>query len=341
MTTGILLINIGTPDKPDMPSVRRYLREFLSDPRVIDLPFLLRWILVNLIILPTRPKQSARAYQAIWQAQGSPLLNYSKDLVKQLQLQLGDSYHVVLGMRYGNPSITSALETLLSLPCDEIIVQPLFPQYASAASGSALQAVFDHLAAKTIIPAITTCGDFFDADFFIESQAAVAKEALQGFTPDHWLFSYHGLPVRQVLASEQRTVNCDRQQSCPMINAHNRFCYRAQCYATSRALAARLALQHDGYTVAFQSRLGRVPWIKPYTDFELINLRQKGIKNLAVICPSFVADCLETLEEIGLRAKTQWLSLGGEELRLVPCVNSHPTWVEGLAMRLLSSPKLR
>ena len=331
MSIGILLINIGTPDKPDVPSVRRYLKEFLIDPRVVDLPFIVRWILLHGIILPTRPKKTARAYQAIWQKEGSPLLLHSQALVAQLQQELGSSYAVALGMRYGQPSIASALDTLLALNCDEIRILPLFPQYASAATGSAIEVVMDYFRHKQVIPKLTFGGDFFDAPFFIQAQAALAESSLAEFKPDHWLLSYHGLPLQHVIASESGEVACDRKHACPTLNKHNRFCYRAQCYATSRALATRLGLSEADYTVAFQSRLGRVPWIKPYTDEELIALRAKGVNHLAVICPSFVADCLETLEEIGLRAKEQWLSLGGQSLQLVPCVNNHPIWVEGLA----------
>ena len=330
MTTGILLINIGTPESPAVPDVRRYLRQFLSDPCVVDIPYFIRLILLEAFILPTRPQKSARAYQSIWTAAGSPLLVHCQRLAEQLQQQVGDNFKVALGMRYGEPSIASALEKLLTT-CDKLVIQPLFPQYSKAATGSAMQAVFEHLAAKPVIPAVTMGGDFFDHPFFIDAQASIAKEALQGFTPDHWLMSYHGLPVRQVAASEDKSIACDRLAPCPQITAHNRFCYRAQSYASSRALAARLQLKPEDYTVSFQSRLGRTPWIKPYTDEILMTLRERGINDLAVICPSFVADCLETLEEIGIRAKEQWLLLGGRSLRLLPCVNSHPAWVVGLA----------
>lgn len=378
--TGILLINLGTPDAPTTQAVRHYLREFLSDPLVVDIPAPIRWLLLNAIILPFRSKRSAEAYQQIWTEQGSPLLVHSRQLVKCLQQQLGDSYAVELGMRYGKPSIETAIQNLAKQPCKQITIFPLYPQYALATTASSIKKVTEVLKQSLLFtgadsslligavslpstevdsfdkggvlaydkkeiqasskedkknnhtprqPTITIHGDFYDHPSFIDASATVARDYLQDKNPDHYLLSYHGLPTRQVTK-----VGCDKQcdklHACPAINDNNRRCYRAQCYATSRALAKALHLSPEQYTTSFQSRLGRAEWIKPYTDETLKRLAEKGIKKLAVLCPSFVADCLETLEEIGIRGREQWQAAGGSELYLVPCVNTHDHWVSNL-----------
>jgi ferrochelatase len=325
--TGILLINLGTPDQPDVPSVRKYLREFLSDPRVIDLPTPARWLLLNLIILPFRPKQSSEAYQQIWTEQGSPLLINSQNLVDAVAKKLGNDYQVVLGMRYGNPSIPSALEQLKH--CQQIKVLPLFPQYSSAATGSAIEKVLCTVAMQWNTPSISIINSFYDQPQFIAAYAKIIEKNLAEKKPDLLLFSYHGLPERHIKKSECQAA-CDLRNACPDMNNDNSYCYRAQCYATSKLLAQQLGLQEDQYITTFQSRLGRVPWIQPYTDNELPKLIKQGIKNIAVACPSFTADCLETLEEIGLRAKQQWQELGGESFTLIPCLNDDEAWVESI-----------
>lgn len=328
MKTGILLINLGTPDSPQKSDVRAYLKEFLSDPRVIDIPSIARWVLLHAVILPFRPKKTAEAYEKIWSEKGSPLLINTQALADELQKKLGSEITVTFGMRYGKQSIATAIERLSD--CEKIIVLPLFPQYASAATGSALEQVLQIYAGKTNIPALQIMQDFYDQDFFINPYAALIQKHLDQFKPDFVLFSYHGLPERQIEKSGCQLTVCDRQQNCPMINEKNRFCYRAQCYATTRALTAKLNLVENQFTTSFQSRLGRTPWIKPYTDEVLTELRQKGIKRLAIVCPSFTADCLETLEEIAIRGKEQWLSLGGEALFQVPCLNADSSWVEAI-----------
>lgn len=322
MKKGLLLINLGTPDAPDTAAVRRYLQEFLSDYRVIDLPAPVRYLLLYAFILPFRPKQSAHAYQAIWTEQGSPLLLNGQKLVEKVQAILGDSYHVALGMRYGNPSLENALRQLTD--CSEITVLPLYPQYSSAATGSSLEKVMSLLGKQVNHPSLTIVRDFFRHPGFIHPQAAIIRPFIA--THDHILFSYHGIPERHIMASGCEQV-CN--QACPDVN-QNESCYRAQCYATTTALAKELNLSDDYYSTAFQSRLGKTPWIKPYTDHYLPLLAKRGIKRLAVCCPSFTADCLETLEEIGIRAKEQWLALGGEELTLISCVNDHDEWVKGI-----------
>lgn len=323
MKQGLLLINLGTPDAPDTRSVRRYLREFLADRRVIDLPAHIRYPLLYGVILPFRPRQSAHAYQAIWKEDGSPLLIHSKNLATKLQSVLGDHCKVALGMRYGNPSIEQALLQLQH--CSQITVLPLYPQYSSAATGSSIEKVFTLLAKKQVQPAITVIRDFYNHPRFLAAQAKRIQPYLADH--DHLLLSFHGIPERHLKASGCHTLCTEK---CPPLTTTNQACYRAQCIATGEALAARLGLSDDHYHIAFQSRLGRTPWIKPYTEDVLADLASQGIKRLAVACPSFVADCLETLEEIGLRAQLQWMALGGEKLTVIPCLNDTPQWVQGI-----------
>jgi ferrochelatase len=328
----VLLVTLGSPSSPRIGDVRRYLREFLSDPRVLDIPRAARWLLLNLVILPFRPRKSAAAYAQIWSDEGSPLLVHSRALRDGVAKSLGPGFAVELGMRYGAPSIADALERLAETGVEGIIVVPLYPQYAAASTGSTLAKVFRLAAASWNIPEIQTLGPFYAHSGFISALAAVAKPGLDAFRPDYVLLSYHGLPERQIRKSDIAGRQClETPDCCKTIGATNRFCYRAQCFATSRALAAALELSPDDYDLAFQSRLGRTPWIRPHTDVVLPQLAARGIRRLAVICPSFVADCVETLEEIGIRARTQWREVGGEELLLVPCINAHPAWVETLA----------
>ncbi len=337
MKTGILLINLGTPAAPNTKAVRQYLKEFLSDERVIDIPAAARWLLVNAFILPFRPKQSAHAYQKIWQQEGSPLLLHSQNLKLSLQQHLGDEFFVALGMRYGSPSIESAIETLEKQKCMKVIVLPLFPQYASASTGSAIAKTLEIYEQKTNIPSIDIIHEFHQADFFIEPSFKKIFEQLTDFHYDHLIFSYHGLPERQIRKSHCDPSTCDMQAVCPTISEKNAFCYRAQCFATTKALAKKLSLDKKNYSTTFQSRLGRTPWIKPYTDEYLTELAKSGKKNIAIVCPSFTADCLETLEEIGLQAKAQWKALGGKDFKLIPCLNADPLFVKLLGIFLQQS----
>jgi ferrochelatase len=327
---GVLLVNLGTPDSPRVADVRRYLREFLSDPRVIDINPAGRWLLLNLFILPFRPAKSARAYQSIW-GDGSPLLTHSRRLTEAVQRTLGAGYQVELAMRYGAPSIPDALARLQAAQPSKIVVLPLFPQYSSAATGSAVERVYDVLGAAWNVVPLEVRGAFHDDPGFIDAFAQVASQHLPPFRADHVLFSYHGLPERQIRKSDPTGRHCLTSPTCcdAMVPA-NRACYRAHCFATTRALAARLALAPDRHSVSFQSRLGRTPWISPYTDLVLPELARAGKKRLAILSPAFVADCLETVEEIGIRARDQWRSLGGEELLLVPSLNAEPRWVEAV-----------
>ncbi|MBA3501647.1 MAG: ferrochelatase [Myxococcota bacterium] len=327
MPHGLLLLNLGTPDEPTTPAVRRYLREFLSDPRVIDINAVGRALLLNLIILPTRPAKSAEAYKSIWDAKrGSPLLYHSQDLTNGVREKLGDGWVVELAMRYGNPSIADGLAKLEAAKVDRIVVLPLFPQYATSSTGSAIARVMELATARWTVPALDFVPAFFDDQGFLGAFEAVAKPALADAKPDHVLFSFHGLPVRQIVKTDTTGKHCFATDDCCETLA-NPNCYRAQSFFTARTLATRLGIAKDDYTICFQSRLGRTPWIQPYTDFEIDRLAKAGKKRLAVLCPAFVADCLETVEEIGMRAKEQFKAAGGEDLVLVPSLNATPAWI--------------
>lgn len=329
---GVLLANLGTPASPRVRDVRRYLREFLMDPRVLDMSPIARALLVYGIILPFRPRRSAAAYAQIWSEAGSPLLANGRALERELAAELGPGHRVELGMRYGRPSIGEAVERLAGAGVERIAVLPLFPQYAASSTGSALERAYREAGARWNVPPLDVVPPFYAHPGFIEAQAALARSELAQFRADHVLLSYHGLPERQVRRSDPTGTHCLAGASCcDAIGDANRDCYRAHCFATSRALAAALDLEPGAHSTSFQSRLGRTPWIRPYTDRVLPELRQRGVSRLAVLCPSFVADCLETLEEIGIRARAQWRDLGGDALLPVPCVNAHPLWVKAAA----------
>ncbi len=323
MTHGVLLINLGTPNAPTTTAVRSYLKEFLADPRVITLPTPLRYLFLYTLILPFRPQRSARAYQAIWTEEGSPLLVHGHQLVEKLQNYLGKNYHVVLGMRYGRPSLHEAISELAF--CDTLTVLPLYPQYSSAATGSSLEKILSLLKKTTTLPSLQMIRDFYQHPGFIVPQSEQIRPYLA--THDHLLLSFHGVPENQLKPEHCRSLCIGK---CPPPAAGNTSCYRAQCFATSQAIAEHLNLNTTQYSVAFQSRLGRIEWIKPYLDTTLPELAKKNIKRLAISCPSFVADCLETLEEIGLRANQQWQALGGDQLTLIPALNDNDAWIKGI-----------
>lgn len=328
---GLLLINLGTPNQDTPLAVFRYLQEFLNDPRVIDIPRLLRWILVNLLIIPGRYRKTTRAYQKIWTAEGSPLLVNSLRFTEALASELGEGFQVECGMRYGSPSIQEALEKLGN--CNSLMVLPLFPQYSAAATGSAIARVLHLVAKQWNIPQLFIRKDFYDHPGFIAATAEIIKESLADRKIDQIIFSYHALPQRH-LRKSQCQAPCNLIDPCPTIASNNQNCYRAQCFVSSRLIAQALELETSQYTVSFQSRLGRIPWIQPYTDLMLPKLIQQGIKNIAIACPSFVADCLETLEEVNLRFREAWHALGGGEFIFIPCVNTHVLWISTLAQSI-------
>lgn len=329
MKKGLLLINLGTPDSAESRDIKPYLQEFLTDKRVIDLPAMVRYLLVYGLIVPFRSKNTAHAYQSIWTARGSPLMVYTQDLATSTQQCLGDKYQVEFGMRYGAPSIEQALDELKT--CDEITILPLYPQYSSAATGSSIEEVMRILSQREVIPSLHVLRDFYHHPDYIVSQSEVIQNHLN--KECHLLFSYHGIPERHIIKSGCKRV-CSKD--CHSISLKNQACYRAQCFETSRLLAKELKLDAHQYTTAFQSRLGKTPWIKPYTDELLSELIERGTQHLAVACPSFVVDCLETLEEIGMRLKEQWIDLGGKEFILIPCLNTNKSWVEAIAQLVKS-----
>ena len=327
--TGLLLVNLGTPDSPAPGDVRRYLREFLSDPRVIDIHPALRFIFLNFLILPFRPKRSGEAYAKIWTERGSPLLFHGLDLTEKVRKRVAGV--VELGMRYGNPSIAEALGRLRDAGADRIVVFPLFPQYSSAATGSALERVYLEAGKLWNTPHLQVVPPFYAHPAYVDSCARVAARALQGVDPEVVLFSFHGLPERHCERSDPSGAHCLKSPDCcDRIAAVNRWCYRAQCYATANALADRLGLPAEKRIVCFQSRLGRTPWIKPYTDEIIVELPRRGVKRAAILSPAFVADCLETLEELGMRAAKSFKEAGGDELSVVPAVNAEDFWADGV-----------
>lgn len=331
MQQGLLLINLGTPKSTKTKDIRNYLHEFLLDKRVINLPYLLRSLLVNVLILPFRAHKSSSAYQTIWTPEGSPLLYLSQQLTHLLQKKLGSEYTVALGMRYGEPSIASALKKLKD--CHSITILPLYPQYASASTGSAIEKTLKLIATQEVIPSFKVINEFYQNPLYIKAQSNLIKEHLQ--KDHHLILSYHGIPENQILRSGCKTVCATH---CPEISHANLACYKAQCYQTSRLIAQELDLNLTAFTTTFQSRLGKTRWIKPYTDEILPLLLAKGIKKITISCPSFVVDCLETLEEIGVKAKEQWRHLGGEQLTLIPSLNTHPEWINTL-FALIEAPR--
>ena len=328
MNKGILLVNLGSPDSPSVPDVRRYLREFLMDGRVLDVNWLVRFCVVHFAILPSRPKQSAEAYHKIWTPAGSPLVVTSRNVQAKLQQRV--SIPIELAMRYQNPSIPAAIRNLAEKHVDEVLVIPLFPHYAMSSFETAVERVKEaaaQLAPQMRLQIQPPC--FEDPDY-IAALAASAEEYLaRGY--DHLLFSFHGLPERHLRKSDPTGCHClSREDCCETPSPAHATCYRAQCFKTVAAFVGQAKVPKQKYSVCFQSRLGRDPWLKPYTDFELPRLAAAGVKKLLVICPAFVSDCLETIEEIGLRGRETFLEAGGREFTLIPCLNEHPLWLAAL-----------
>lgn len=325
---GILLVNLGTPNSFKSGDVFRYLNEFLTDRRVIDIPWIQRQCLVRGFIVPTRYRQSSELYQRLWTNEGSPLLVHGKAVQQKLQESLGSQFKVVLAMRYQNPSIEKELEALKKLQIDSLIVLPLFPQYASATTGSVHQKIMEKIKNWEIIPKLTFINSFFDHPAFIDAFCTRAQQYDLSFY-DHVIFSFHGLPERQILKADKSST-CLTSTCCQSICQKNAYCYKAQCYATARAIAKQLKINEKDHTVCFQSRLGKDPWIKPYTSDVLKQCATNGNKRLLVFSPSFVCDCLETICEISYEYQEEFIQWGGETLQLVEGLNSHPKWIEGL-----------
>lgn len=321
-TVGILLLNTGTPTSCAPSDVKSYLTEFLMDGRVVDIPFWIREILVKWLIVPFRYKKSARAYAKIWTNDGSPLMHHSKELAAKLAQEL--DVKVALGLSYSKPSIQEALEELKG--CLNIIVVPLFPQYASATSGSVIQEVMRCISTWQVIPELSIQGPFANHELFLNAWYEQAKDIDFG-SYDHILFSFHGLPLRQV-QKQDRAGCCLKKNCCNTLHENNAYCYPAQCVYTAKELARRLNI--PDYTICYQSRLGMDKWLAPYTIDVIKERRKMGDEKLLVFAPSFVADCLETIYEIRMEYREEFLLLGGQTLDLVPSLNTNPTWVKAL-----------
>lgn len=326
--TGVLLVNLGTPDSPSVPDVRKYLREFLMDGRVIDIPYISRWLLVNLIIAPFRSPKSAKIYKELWTEDGSPLKIYGMSNEKALQERLGTDYIVKLAMRYQNPSIASKLEEFQVSGIDRLIVIPLFPHYASASTGSVFEKVFEILSSWQVMPEVNIVNYFHHYEKFIDGFAKNGLKYMANTNFEHVLFSYHGLPERQILKGDCHKDQCKLSTCCEVLTKRNQHCYRAQCFATTRALVAKLGLKEGTYTTCFQSRLGRDPWIKPYSDKVIEELAKKGVKSILAYSPAFVSDCLETTIEIGEEYREIFEEHGGEKWQLVESLNDSENWID-------------
>jgi len=328
MNKGVLLVNLGSPDSPSVVDVRRYLREFLMDGRVLDAPWPVRFCVVHFAILPFRPKLSAEAYHKIWLPAGSPLVVISRNVQAKLQQRV--RVPVELAMRYQNPSIPQAVRNLFQKGVDDMLLIPLFPHYAMSSFETAVERVKEVAAALAPRMRLTVQPPCFEDPDYIAALVGNAQELLErGY--DHLLFSFHGLPERHLRKSDPTRCHClATENCCTTASPAHATCYRAQCFKTVAAFVKQAKVPEGKYSISFQSRLGRDPWLKPYTDFELPRLAQKGIRKLLVMCPAFVSDCLETLEEIGLRGRDTFLEAGGTEFALIPCLNEHPLWLEAL-----------
>ena len=323
---GALLINLGSPDSPDPKDVKRYLGEFLMDERVIDLPKPLRTFLVKGIILNTRPKKSAKAYKKIWWEEGSPLIVLSKRLQEAVQKKV--SVPMGLAMRYGSPSIKHGIKSLVDQGVDEIMLIPLYPQFAMATTETILVLAEKIKNEKYPELEFTVLPPFYNHPDYIRVLSQSIQEDLKDKKWEHLLFSYHGIPERHIRKSDITKSHCKIDKSCCQTTSEaHQYCYRHQCYETTRQVAEYLELKEGTYSTSFQSRLGVDPWLQPYTDQTVARFAKKGIKNMAIVTPAFVSDCLETLEEIGMEAAEDFEEKGGEELHVIPCINTRTDWV--------------
>lgn len=333
MSKAVLLVNLGSPDSPSVPDVRRYLNEFLMDGRVIDVAWPLRRLIVGMILI-NRPKESAHAYQSVWLPEGSPLIVTSQNTQGLLQKRV--SIPVELAMRYQKPDVPGAVKRLATKGVTELLLIPLFPHYAMSSYETAVVWVEEWI--KKLAPnmKLTVQPPYFDRADYIEALAASASPVLkEGY--DHLLFSFHGLPERQIKKSDPTGTHCLTTPNCCQVKSEaHTFCYRHQCYETARLLAAKLTLPDGKWSVSFQSRLGKDPWLKPYTDFELERLPKEGVKRLLIISPAFVSDCLETVEEIGMRGRESFMQAGGASYTMISCMNEHPAWI-GVLERMVKT----
>lgn len=327
--TGLLLVNTGSPASPAVSDVRRYLNQFLMDDRVLDAPALLRRLIVSGFILPFRPQRSAEAYRSVWQPEGSPLVVLSRRLQAALQAEIAQP--VALAMRYGSPSLNDGLTELLAAGVDRVLVAPLFPHYAMSTVLSVVEETERVLARRKLALPISVLPPFYQDVGYLEALVQSAQPYLaQGY--DHLLFSYHGLPQRHLRKTDPTGSHClGSQQCCQTPSPAHATCYRHQVLATTAAFVQRAGIHAGHYSVAFQSRLGRDAWLQPATAQELPRLAGQGVRRLVVICPAFVTDCLETLEEIAVAGKALFLQAGGSDFTMIPALNTHPVWVTALA----------
>ncbi|HEX7652109.1 MAG TPA: ferrochelatase [Verrucomicrobiae bacterium] len=327
MSKAILLVNLGSPDSPTVPDVRRYLNEFLMDGRVIDVAWPLRRFIVGMILI-NRPKESAHAYQSVWTPEGSPLIVTSRHVQAKLQARV--PVPVELAMRYQNPSIESAVKKLRDQGVTEVLLIPLFPHYAMSSYETAVVRVQEMVKKHAPQLRVTVQGPYGDAPDYISALVATAEPYLRQ-DYDHLLFSFHGIPERHLKKSDPTGHHClQAKECCQTPSEAHKYCYKHQCYRTASEFAKLAGLPAGKWSVAFQSRLGKDPWITPYTDFELERLAKNGIKKLLIMSPAFVSDCLETIEELGIRGKESFLEAGGQGYELIPCLNEHPAWIQAL-----------
>ena len=312
---GVLLCNLGTPDAPGTSELRRYLKQFLSDPRVVEVPRLIWWLILNLIILRIRPRRSAKLYESVWTEGGSPLLVYSQAQVDGVKKLLDEKYDsdipVVLGMRYGNPSIESAINDLTEQNVREITILPLYPQYSGATTGSTFDAVADVFKKTRWVPQLNFVGGYHQSEAFLDALCASINRHIEAHgQPDKLVMSYHGTPQSYLKKGDP---------------------YHCLCHQTTRLIVERMGLDKEKVMTTFQSRFGREPWLQPYTDKTLEAMPEDGIKHVAIMCPGFSSDCLETIEEINMEARESFLHAGGEHFHYIPCLNDDPEHIEALA----------
>jgi ferrochelatase len=330
----VLIVNLGSPDSTSVPDVRRYLREFLGDERVLDMAAPLRWLLLEAVILPTRPRKTAHAYSKVWTPGGSPLVATTESVRRKLSEALGPEVPLHVAMRYGNPPIASAIAALARQGCEEVLLFPQYPHYAMASWETVVVRVYEEAARQAPSMRVSCVQPFFgDADYIEMLLAVAAPQLAKPY--DHFLFSYHGIPERHLRKADSSHAHCTVVADCCTTCAPaHATCYRAQCLRTTSEFARRAGLDPSRYSVSYQSRLAGEPWLQPFTDFELVRLPKAGVKRLLVMCPSFLADCLETLEEISMAGRETFLNAGGEQFEKIFCPNDHPAFIDFLANRV-------
>ncbi len=328
----VLLTNLGSPDNTDVASVRRYLNQFLMDPYVIQLPWILRRLIVGLFVLPFRPKESAHAYKSIWWEEGSPLIVLSQRLLEAVKAKT--NVPVALAMRYGKPAIEAQiLELAGQQGVDEILLIPLYPHYADSTVTTTVEEARAVIKRHQLKVKLTVIQPFYKDESYIDALVASTTPWIgPGMDFDHVLFSYHGLPELHLTKADPTGNHCLKREDCCQVESPaHATCYRHQVFKTTECFVKKAGLRKDQYSVAFQSRLGRAKWLEPSTVDTLEELAKKGVKNLLVMCPAFVTDCLETLEEIEIQGEEQFQAAGGESLTLIPCLNDHEQWVSVVA----------